>query len=143
MYLYTILALLIATWVAIAVYYYYPQYFPFQGPSMSEMIPAPGLPLENNTLGPEDQTVSPEQTESPDTLQIKTLNGLRFNSRILETIEHRLDGSGFRNMALVQAGLIQLRSDPVSNGFHTIVSHVKGIKLQSILLLMKQFLVNG
>ena len=29
--LYTILALLIATWVAIAVYYYYPQYFPFYG----------------------------------------------------------------------------------------------------------------
>jgi general secretion pathway protein A len=66
--LYTILALLIATWIAIAVFYYYPQYFPFQGASMSKNTPPPGVPLQEDADETQDQTIAPEQTVLTDTM---------------------------------------------------------------------------
>ena len=61
--LYTILALLIATWVAIAVYYYYPQYFLFHGtPTLQETNPT-SLSVESDLIESGEQTIIPEKLE--------------------------------------------------------------------------------
>ena len=56
--LYTILSLLILTWIAIAVYYYYPQYFPSQGSSVPQRAEPAGLSGENGRDESEEGTVT-------------------------------------------------------------------------------------
>jgi len=62
--LYTILALLIATWLAIAVYYYYPQYLSFHGtPTPQETDPA-SLSVQEDRIESGEGTVVPKNIES-------------------------------------------------------------------------------
>ena len=62
--LYTILALLIATWVAVAIYYYYPQHFPFSGAPTPEAA-QPNPPLANEKfIESKKQTTNPEENLS-------------------------------------------------------------------------------
>lgn len=62
--LYTILALLVATWVAIAIYYYYPQYFLFLGTPRPEAAKPGALLTDDTQLESKERTNNPEQTQS-------------------------------------------------------------------------------
>ena len=61
--LYTILALLIVTWVAVAVNHYYPQYFSFTKTPTPELTTPASLPVDDNQIEPGEQTSIPEQIE--------------------------------------------------------------------------------
>jgi general secretion pathway protein A len=71
--LYTILALLIATWIAIAAYYYFPHYFPFQRNPLPQAADPTSLSREDSRIESEEQTMIPEQIESPQTPQEQVL----------------------------------------------------------------------
>jgi general secretion pathway protein A len=62
--LYTILSLLIATWVAIVVYYYYPQYFPFQKTPIPQVLNPTSLSVQDSQVESGEQTMIPQQIES-------------------------------------------------------------------------------
>jgi general secretion pathway protein A len=62
--LYTILALLIATWVAIAVYYYHPQYFPSLGNPTPQVANPTTLSMEDGRIDPAEQKIIPKKAES-------------------------------------------------------------------------------
>ncbi len=64
MVLYTILALLIATWLVMAIYFYYPQYFPFQDTPTSQETDPVSLLVEKDRIEPGTQTIVPKSTES-------------------------------------------------------------------------------
>jgi len=67
--LYMMLALLIATWIAIAVYYYFPQYFPFLGtPTPQENNPE-ALSMKKDPVESEKQPTLAKEMESPETMQ--------------------------------------------------------------------------
>lgn len=61
--LYTILALLIVTWVAVAVNYYYPQYFSLTKTPTPELITPASLPVDDSQMEPGEQASIPEQIE--------------------------------------------------------------------------------
>jgi general secretion pathway protein A len=62
--LYTILTLLIATWVVIAVYYYYPRFFWLHvTPALQETNPT-SLSVENDRIESGGQTILPKKIES-------------------------------------------------------------------------------
>ena len=63
--LYTILALLITTWVAIAVYYYFPQYF--QGSQTTQSLGPVNLADKNDRIEPGEKRVVPEKPASMNT----------------------------------------------------------------------------
>ncbi len=67
--LYTILSLLIATWVAIAVYYYFPQYFPSQGAPTPQEADQTTLSGENGRMESEEPTLIPKKIESTKAIQ--------------------------------------------------------------------------
>ncbi|MFC1877594.1 AAA family ATPase [Thermodesulfobacteriota bacterium] len=67
--LYTILALLITTWVAIAVYYYYPQYFPFQRTPAAQVANPTALSVEDGRMESGEQTIIPKKINSTQTTQ--------------------------------------------------------------------------
>ncbi len=67
--LYTILALLIATWVAIAAYYYYPHYFHVQRTPTPQVTETTPLSMEDSRIESGEQTVVPKQIESTQTTQ--------------------------------------------------------------------------
>ena len=62
--LYTILALLITIWVAIAVNYYYPQYVPFKRTLKPEIANPSSLTVEDKRIESGEQATIPEQMES-------------------------------------------------------------------------------
>ncbi len=62
--LYTILLFLTATWVAIAVYHYYPQYIPFNRTSTPQETNPVSLSTEDTRIDPGEQTILPEKMES-------------------------------------------------------------------------------
>ena len=61
--LYMILSLLIVTWVAVAVNYYYPQYFSLTKTPTPELTTPASLPVDDNQIEPGEQTSIPEQLE--------------------------------------------------------------------------------
>ncbi|MBT8370491.1 MAG: AAA family ATPase [Deltaproteobacteria bacterium] len=69
--LYTILAVLITVWVAIAVNYYYPQYFPFKRSQKPEVANTSPLAVDSNPIESREQTKIQEQNQSSNATQKK------------------------------------------------------------------------
>jgi general secretion pathway protein A len=67
--LYMILALLIATWIAIAAYYYFPQYFPFLGTPAAQVSNPHALSVINNPVDSEEQPIIAKDVELLETVQ--------------------------------------------------------------------------
>ena len=71
--LYMILALLIATWIAIAVYYYFPQYVPLTGTPAPQVSNPDTLSIKNFAVESEEQPTPAKNVKSTPERQIESV----------------------------------------------------------------------
>jgi len=80
--LYMILALLIATWIGIAVYYYFPQYFPLLGIPAPQVSNPDALSLKTDPVESAEQPPPAKTLDSPETTQAQPPESLTADNPV-------------------------------------------------------------